>query len=426
MQIRVQGGNPLTGDYAPSGSTNAAAACLAAALLTAQPVTLSNLPQTTTVRTLVNLAGWLGATLAGGSRGAALELITDSISQRHLTPEHTGGLVGGILFAAPILVRRGAVHIGLDFPLSRIHTHLEALRDLGQAVSISAGGIEITATKWGYHEILLSQASVTATGLVMMLAACLGRETVIRNAACEPHIQTLAHFLVGMGARIDGAGSNVLTVVGVPTLTGAHVTLPPDHIEAASALAMIGLTGGRGVVTGIVPHDLRMIERVYQRLGLTFTLDLSGREGVILGESDGAPVIHEEDADTAVESAPWPGFPSDLLPMATVIATQMRATTLIHERMFANRLLFVDKLKGMGAQIVLCDPHRAIVVGKTPLQRAYLDTPDARAGLAMLAAALIAKGETVIDNAESLTASFDGVFDKLRRMGAQIEVMSQK
>ena len=422
MQIRVQGGIPLTGSYTPSGSTNAAAACLAAALLTPQPVTLDNLPQTTIVRTLVDLAVWLGAARAGGTAGAPLELITDNITQRRLTPEHTGGLIGGILFAAPILVRRGYVHIGLDFPLSRLHTHLEALRDLGQAVSISAGGIEINAMKWEYKEILLSQASVTATGLVMMLAACLGRETVIRNAACEPHIQTLAHFLVGMGARIDGAGSNVLTVVGVPTLTGAHVTLPPDHIEAASAIAMIALSGGRGTVTGIAPHDLRMISRVYQRLGLTLNLNLSRREVVVLSEPDGVPVIHEEDADAAIESAPWPGFPSDLLPMATVIATQMRATTLIHERMYANRLLFVDKLKGMGAQIVLCDPHRAIVVGKTPLQRTYLDTPDARAGLAMLAAALIADGETVIDNAESLTNSFDGVFDKLRAMGAKITV----
>ncbi len=421
MQIRVQGGQPLIGDYAPSGSTNAAAACLAAALLTSQPVTLGNLPQTTTVRTLVNLTRWLGAQHAGGGEGSPLELITDNITQRRLTPEHTGGLIGGILFAAPILARHGYVHIGLDFPLSRIRTHLEALRDLGQAVSISAGAVEVNAVKWGYKEILLSQASVTATGLIMMLAACFGRETVIRNAACEPHIETLAHFLVGMGARIDGAGSNVMTVVGVSTLTGAHVTLPPDYIEAASAMAMIALTGGRGAVTSIDPHDFRMIGRVYQRLGLTLNLTLSRDKVSVLSEPDGLSVIHEEDADAAIESAPWPGFPSDLLPMATVIATQIRATTLIHERMFANRLLFVDKLKGMGAQIVLCDPHRAIVVGKTPLQRTYLDTPDPRAGLAMLAAALIANGETVIDNAESLTANFYGVFDKLRAMGALIE-----
>lgn len=423
MQIRVQGGVPLIGEYASSGSTNAAAACLAAALLTEQPVTLTNLPHTVTVDTLLDLARWLGAQVAGGTNGAALELITDSITHRRLTPDHTGGLIGGILFAAPILVRRRYVHIGLGFPLSRIRTHIEALRDLGQEVSISAGGVEVNAVAWEYKEILLSQASVTATSLVMMLAACLGRETVIRNAACEPHVQTLAHALVGMGARVDGIGSNVVTVVGVPSLSGAHITLPPDHIEAASAIAMISMTGGRGVVTGIHPQDLRMIVRVYQRLGMTLNVDAKQREVVVLGEAETPAMLHEEDADAAIESAPWPGFPSDLLPMAAVMATQVRATTLIHERMFANRLLFVDKLKGMGAQIVLCDPHRAIVVGKTPLYKTYHDTPDARAGLALLAAALIAKGETIIDNAEALNGTFDGVFEKLKKMGAQIEIV---
>jgi UDP-N-acetylglucosamine 1-carboxyvinyltransferase len=422
MQIRVQGGIPLTGDYAPSGSTNAAAACLAAALLTDQPVTISNLPQTVTVQTLLDLSRWLGVQVAGGAMDAPLELIADNIIHRHLTSEHTGGLIGGILFTAPILARRGYVHIGLDFPITRIRTHIEALRDLGQEISIGSGGVEINAVKWDYKEILLSQASVTATGLMMMLATRLGRETIIRNAACEPHVQTLAHLLVGMGARIDGIGSNVLTVIGVPTLTGAHVTLPSDHIEAASAIAMIALTGGRGAVTGVNPHDLQMIGRVYQRLGLTLNLNLKQREVIVLNQPDSTPILHEEDADAAIESAPWPGFPSDLLPMATVMATQLRATTLIHERMFANRLLFVDKLKGMGAQIVLCDPHRAIVVGKTPLFKTYHDTPDARAGLALLAAALIAKGETIIDNAEALNGTFDGVFEKLKKMGAQIEV----
>jgi len=422
MQIRVQGRIPLTGDYIPSGSTPAAAACLAAALLTDQPVTLSNLPQTATVRTLLELTRWLGAQHAGGTSDSPLELITDVISHHRLTPDHTGGLMAGILFVAPILVRQGTVHLRSEVPSSGLRIALEALRDLGQTVHVNGSEVEINAVAWEYADILLTQSSVTATSLVMMLAARMGRETVIRNAACEPHIQTLAHLLVQMGARIDGAGSNVLTVVGVSVLTGGHVTLPPDPVEAASAVAMIALTGGRGTVSGIIPRDLQMVVRVYRRLGLIVEMNASLREVVIAGESDDMPVMREEDADAALESASWPGFPSDLLPMATVIATQMQATTLIHERMFANRLLFVDKLKGMGAQIVLCDPHRAIVVGKTPLQRTYLDTPDARAGLAMLAAALIANGETVIDNAETLDNAFDGVFDKLRALGASITV----
>jgi UDP-N-acetylglucosamine 1-carboxyvinyltransferase len=420
MRIRVLGGQALTGEYRPSGNTNAAAACLAAALLTDQPVTLGNLPDTLTVRTLLDLTAWLGAQPSGGAHGAPLELITDTVRQRSLTPEHTGGLVGGMLFAAPILARRGVVHIGLDFPLSRIRTHLEALRDLGQSVTTRAGRVEVGAARWERKDILLSQASVTATGLVLMLAAALGRETTLRNAACEPHVQALAHLLNGMGARIDGIGSNVLTVVGTPQFTGAHVKLPTDHIEAASAAAILALTGGRGAVSGVNRADLRGIARVYRRLGVT--LDLDEHEGVFVPRQESLDVPQaEEDADTPVESAPWPGFPSDLLPMAALMATQVRGTTLIHERMFANRLLFIDKLKGMGAQIVLCDPHRALVMGRTPLLPTYLDTPDVRVGLTLLAAALMAKGETVIDDAEALTQTFANVFDKLRGLGAVIE-----
>ncbi len=420
MRIRVMGGKPLTGEYRPSGSTNAAAACLAAALLTEQPVTLENLPQTLTARTLLDLTAWLGAQQTGGGSGP-LELITDSIRQRSLTPNHTGGLVGGILFAAPILARRQVVRIGLDFPLNRIRTHLEALRDLGQTVVTRAGTVEISAARWQRKDILLSQASVTATGLVLMLAAALGRETVIRNAACEPHVQTLARMLTQMGAQIDGIGSNVLTVAGAPALGGAHVHLPLDHIEAASAAAIIALTGGRGLIAGVPYADFAPMTRVFRRLGVL--LDLDEREGVFVPRQQSLDVQPtEEEADVPVESAPWPGFPSDLLPMAALMATQTPRTTLIHERMFANRLLFIDKLKGMGAQIVLCDPHRALVMGRTPLLHTYLDTPDARAGLTLLGAALMASGETIIDNADALTETFDNVFAKFNALGAHIDI----
>lgn len=419
MRIRVQGGQPLNGTYTPGGNTNAAAACLAASLLTAVPVTLDNLPQTATLDALLELAGALGTQISG-VHGGPREFVTEQITRRHLTPDVTGGLVGGILFAAPILTRRGYVRMEVDFPLNRVRTHLEALRDLKQDVNIINGAIEITAHRWETQEILLSQASVTATGMVMMLAAAQGRETIIRNAACEPHITALATMLRHMGAHVDGAGSNLLTIYGGQELTGTREHIPSDYVEAASVATMIALTGGRGQIAGVKRGELQMIARVFQRLGLT--LDVDERETFIPRHEALTMSNREEDMDASIESSPWPSFPSDLIPAAAVIATQAQGTALLHEKMFNNRLLFIDKLNAMGAQIVLCDPHRAIVVGRTPLRGIYMDSPDVRAGLALLIAALVADGTSTIDNAEAVVNSFDGLLGKLQALGARIDI----
>jgi UDP-N-acetylglucosamine 1-carboxyvinyltransferase len=416
MRIRVEGGNPLSGHYKPAGSSNAAITLLAASLLTGDEVILDNLPQTASTQSMLEIAGRLGAEYV--RKGDQLIIQTPQIARRTLSQEETSEFIGALLYSAPILVRRQYVRVEVDFPLNRIRTHLEALRDLGLDVVTVNGAVEIRAATWDYKDIILAQTSVTATAIVMMLAACFGQETVIHNAASEPHLQELAHLLEMMGAQIHGVPSNVLRVFGKPDLHGARVAIRPDHIEAASVAAMVALSGGRAQIGEVRQKDLRMIEKIYRRLGVQLDSDESElfvpRHELLVVSN------REEDVDSSIETSPWPGFPSDLVAIATVIATQARGTSLIHEKLFNNRLLFVDKLNAMGAQIVLCDPHRAIVVGPTSLHAIYMDSPDVRTGLGMLGAALIAEDASIIDNAQALQRNFNGVIDKLRAMGAAI------
>jgi UDP-N-acetylglucosamine 1-carboxyvinyltransferase len=419
MRIRVEGKHALNGSYRPAGSTNAAMALLAAALLTDKVLTLHNVPQTTNMQAMLTVAERLGAKLSTPAPDT-LTIQAEQLTLRTLTEADTNGLVGMMLFLPAMLTRRQHIRIEFDFPLNRIRAHLEALRDLGQEVSAANGALECKAQPWERKEITLMQTSVTATAVVLMLAARLGKETIIHNAACEPHVQELAHLLCEMGAHIEGIGSNALRVISPPELSGAEATLGPDIIEAASVAAIVAMSGGRAQIEGVRRAELPMITKTYKQLGIRLDCD----EQVIFVPKHESLALsdREEDTDLSIESAPWPAFPSDLAAIATVIATQARGSVLIHEKLFNNRLLFVDKLKAMGAQIVLCDPHRAIVVGATPLHSIYMDTPDVRAGLGMLGAALIASGTSVIDNAQVLERSFAGVLDKLRALGAQISI----
>lgn len=416
MRIRVEGGTPLNGVYHPSGSVNAALALLAAALLTDQPVTLHNVPRTTLVTTLTDLAAQLGAQVSWD--GDKLNIHTEKLTRRVLTSEDTQASVGAVLFLAPILVHRRHARVEFDFPLHRIRTHLEALRDLGLDVQNSEGAVECKAVEWDQRSILLTQTSVTATALVMMLAACLGQKTIIHNAACEPQVQALAHFLASMGASIDGIGSNILTIHRAEALQAAEMRVPSDHIEAASIVAIAAMTRGRVQITGTHAPDLTMIQKIYRRFGISLDLD---QDSIFVPRHETLMVSNrEEDVDSSIETAPWPGFPSDLVGIATVIATQARGTSLVHEKLFNNRLIFVDKLKAMGAQIVLCDPHRAIVVGGTPLRGVYMDSPDMRTGFGLLAAALVAEGTSEIDNAQAIDRWFVGALEKLKQLNAHI------
>ena len=418
MSLRVEGRSPLSGVYQPSGNANAAQALLAASLLTEAPVTLHHLPRTLSTQAMIELAERLGASLIWD--GDTLLIQSAQITRRTLSQMDTDASVGALLFVAPMLIRRQHVRLEIDFPLNRIRTHLEALRDLGIDILSGSDAVEFKATPWDAKDIVLTQASVTATALAMMLATRLGKTTMIHNAACEPHIQELGHLLQAMGASIDGIGSNVLRISGVDELGGAEATIGPDYIEAASVAAMAAMSGGRIQIDGVRSADLRVISKIYWRLGITLDIDEST---IFVPKHETLTVSNrEEDVDSSIETAPWPGFPSDLVAVATVIATQARGTSLIHEKLFANRLLFVDKLKAMGAQIVLCDPHRAIVIGPSPLRGIYMDSPDVRAGLGMLAAALVAEGESVIDNAQAIERTFEGVLGKLQALNAKISI----
>ncbi len=420
MRIVVHGGVPLQGSFQPSGNSNAALALTAAALLTDAPVTLNNVPDTLSTAVMFDAARVLGTTLSRD--GDSVRLQTTALHTRELERDLIAGQVSTVLLLAPVLARRRHARLEIDYPLSRLHTHLVALRDLGVNIRASGGVIDFQADRWDKKELVLLQASVTTTALVSMLAAALGRETTVHNAASEPHIQDLLQMLSAMGAQIDGIGSNVLNIRGVEHPGGAEARLSPDHIEAASVAALGAITHGSVTIDRIIPDHLRPIGRVFARMGMT--LHLNG-DTLFLPPHDKLVASQlEEELDVPIETAPWPGFPSDLIAMATLVATQAHGTTLIHEKLFDNRLLFVDKLTAMGAQIVLCDPHRALVVGPSTLHGEYLDTPDVRTGLALVGAALCSERSVTIDHAEQIDRTFENVVSKLVRLGAKIEVVS--
>lgn len=418
MRIHVEGRHALNGHWRPSGNPNAALALLAASLLCDQPVVLHNMPRTASTRRLIELAQWLGADV-DHDEGTTLRVEARQIARRALGPEQLEH-AGAILLLAPLLLRCRHVRLEGDAPRSRWLTHLDALRDLGQDVLFLHGAVEVRALPWQRKEILLGSASVTATGIVLMLAATLGRETVIHNAASEPHVQELCRLLETFGARISGQGSNLLHVTGCDSPAGGEAHIGPNHVEAAGVAAIAAICGGRVTLSGIRQQDLRMVAHVYRRLGIE--LDLEADTLFVPRQEQLTVRDRAGDVELRVESAIWPGFPSDLIALATVVASQARGTTLIHEKLFHNRLLFVDRLKAMGAQIVLCDPHRALVVGPAPLYGTYMPTPDIRAGLGMLAAALVAEGRSTIDNAQAIEHHFGAVFSKLQALGAQISV----
>jgi UDP-N-acetylglucosamine 1-carboxyvinyltransferase len=418
LRLVVQGRAPLKGLYHPSGNSNEAIALMVASLLSAEPSTLLGVPRTDAVRWMVSLAEDLGAACDWQEEGLRLHI--PRMAARYIHSENVQGLVASILLLAPVLARREHAILEWQESLGRLHTHLTALRDLGIKVDVDGQTLTLTAHRWESQRIVLTETSVTATALICMLAATLGKETTIYNAASEPHLRSLQQFLVKMGAQIEGIGSNLLVIRGTESLGGVTQTILPNHIEIASIAALAAITPGHIVIDSVIPDDLVIINKTYERLGITVIL-----QDTNLYLPNNKPLMISrrlEDVDVEIETAPWPGFPSDLVAIATVVATQANGTTLIHEKLFDNRLLFVDKLKAMGAQIVLADPHRAVVIGPTSLRGEYLDSPDVRIGLALLAAALCAEGETVIDRAEVIDRNFEGVIQKLITLGAAINI----
>jgi len=418
----IEGGHPLSGSVTPSGNKNAALPILAASLLTDQPVTLHNVPRIGDVKTMLHLLADLGVEVEGWE-GNTLTLCAQRVYKATLEAGLCKRIRASILLAGPLLARCGELQLPMPggdiIGRRRVDTHLLALRALGAEIAFNCG-FEMRANRLRGADILLDEMSVTATENAIMAAVLAEGTTVIRNAASEPHVQDLCRFLNGLGARIEGIGSNTLVIEGVSRLGDGEFTISPDHTEIGSFIGLGAVTEGEIRIHGVEPEQLRMILFVFR-----------DRLGVKMHFEDGDLVIEEGqelriqpdvgDAVPKIDDAPWPAFPADLMSIALVVATQAQGTVLIHEKMFESRLYFVDKLISMGARIILCDPHRCVVVGPSPLRGQELISPDIRAGMALLIAALCAEGRSVIGNIGQIDRGYERIDEKLRKLGAHIE-----
>ena len=417
----IEGGNPLNGRVRVAGNKNGALPILAACLLTEEPVVLGNVPRIRDVDTMLGLLAELGADVEWlGPNEVRVQAA--SITRTDADECLSERIRASFLLGGPLLARFGHAvlsHPGGD-PIGRrrLDTHVHAFEQLGATVSIDRR-FELRADRLEGNRIFLDEASVMGTENAVMAATFARGETVLVNAACEPHVQDLCRFLVSLGAQIDGIGSNVLKIQGVERLSGGEHRIGPEHIEAASFMALAAVTGGDVTVEGVEPDDLMAILAAFERLGIRAEIG----ESTVRVPPGQELVIRDDLGDQIpkIEDGPWPMFPADLTSIALVIATQTRGTILIFEKMFENRLFFVDKLVRMGARIILCDPHRAVVNGPVKLQGARLESPDIRAGMAMLIAALCAEGTSTIGNIGQIEKGYERIDERLRGLGASIE-----
>jgi len=422
-KLVIEGGVPLSGTVVPAGNKNAALPLLAACLLTDEQVVLHNVPQIRDTEALMALLEDLGVKIERRD-GNTLALQADGVSKTDVNPELAERIRASFLVAGPLLARFGEALLpppgGDVIGRRRLDPHLDAFRALGAHVE-HARDIRLRAPDGGLQacDFFMDEPSVMGTENALMAAALTPGSTVIRNAASEPHVQDLARLLTRMGAAIEGIGSNVMHVHGLAKLGGCEHRVSPDHIEIASFMALAGVTGGELRIPDCVPDDLRMIRLVFNRLGLRSELD--GGDIVVPGDQK---LVVERDAggyQSKVEDGPWPAFPADLTSIALALATQSEGTVLIFEKMFENRLVFTDKLVNMGAHIILCDPHRAVISGPTRLRGERLESPDIRAGMAMLIAALCADGVSEIGNVRQIDRGYERIDERLAALGARIE-----
>jgi UDP-N-acetylglucosamine 1-carboxyvinyltransferase len=421
MQYVVQGGHKLHGRIRPSGNKNGALPIVAAALLCPEPVYLSNVPRIRDVETLVELLQSVGATAEWTARNA-LTIHAKSISAEKLDPERCRKIRASILLAAPLLARCGEIELpppgGDVIGRRRVDTHFLALQQLGATFQLDDAFILKTKGLKG-ADVFLDEPSVTATENALTAAVAAQGTTVLRNAASEPHVQDLAHFLVAMGGSIEGIGTNTVTIHGGKPLHGCTYAIGPDHIEVGSFIGLAAVTRSEITIEKAGVEHLRSTLMGFERLGVVCRVE--GDDLVIPANQEMKIRSDLGGAVPKLEDQPWPAFPADTMSIALVTATQCEGTIVIHEKMFESRLFFVDKLIGMGARIVLCDPHRAVVIGPTQLHSGRVESPDIRAGMAMLLAALCAKGESTIDNVGQIERGYERIDERLRALGAQIE-----
>ena len=419
----IEGGVPLSGTITPAGNKNSALPILAACVLTEDEVVLRNVPRIADVEAMVALLGMLGARTEW-LEASELRIDASTIDSTEVDPGMAERIRASFLLAGPLLARFGAAHMpppgGDVIGRRRLDPHLDAFRALGAEVEDRWDEVALRAPALGLEacDFLMDEASVMATENALMAAALTRGTTVIRNAASEPHVQDLARMLVAMGAAIDGIGSNVMTVHGQGSLRGCTHEIAPDHIEIGSFMALAGVTGGELIIKDTRPDDLRMIRLVFERLGLRS--DRHGHDIIVPGNQD--LVIRNDRGDhmPVVQDGIWPAFPADLTSVAVALATQSRGSVIVHEWMFENRLFFTDKLVAMGAEIIICDPHRVIVNGSRGLRGGRVESPDIRAGMAMLIAALCADGTTEIANIRQIDRGYERIDERLRELGARI------
>jgi len=421
----IQGGTPLSGEITVAGNKNAALPILAACLLTDEELRLTNVPRIRDVETQIALLESIGVKAAWTAENE-LSLQADAVADPTLDEALAARIRASFLLAGPLLARFGEAHMpppgGDTIGRRRLDPHLDAFIDMGAAVS---GERMIDITVGGGLKpcrIFMDEPSVMATENALLAAALTQGPTTIGNAASEPHVQDLARLLVRMGAQIDGIGSNVMTVHGREKLSGTEHRVCPDHIEAASFMALAAVTGGDLRIREIEPDDLVAIRRHFRRLGLV--TEIEGADLVVPPEQKLRIRDDVGDAIPKIDDGPWPAFPADLTSIALALATQAEGTILIFEKMFENRLFFVDKLVAMGARITLCDPHRAIVSGPSRLHGERVESPDIRAGMAMLIAALCADGTSEIGNIAQIDRGYERIDLRLRDLGAAIERVS--
>jgi UDP-N-acetylglucosamine 1-carboxyvinyltransferase len=418
----IEGGRPLSGTVVPAGNKNAALPILAACLLTADPVTLENLPRIRDVEAMIDLIADIGVEVEWLGPNT-VRVWAAEVRRTRLDPELCTRIRASILVAGPLLARFGAADVpppgGDVIGRRRVDTHLEAFAALGAEVSADREYRLRAPTGLRGCEIHLDEASVTGTENALMAAAMADGVTRISNAACEPHVQDLCHLLTTMGARVEGIGSNVLTVYGAAELHGCTHRIGPDHIEVASFIGLAAVTGGELLIEdAAVPH-LRAIRQSFRRLGVEIEVE-GDRVRVPSGQT--LEIIDDlHDQIPKIDDGPWPMFPADLTSIAVAIATQAHGTVLIFEKMFENRLVFTDKLVTMGARIILCDPHRAVVTGPAKLYGERMESPDIRAGMALLMASLCAEGTSRIGNVGQIDRGYERIDERLRALGARIE-----
>jgi UDP-N-acetylglucosamine 1-carboxyvinyltransferase len=423
-RLIVEGGHPVRGEITPAGNKNEALPVLAAALLTDAPVTLENLPAINDIRDMLALIEGLGVSCRRASEHS-VELHARDLNGKDAEPEAARRIRGSILLASPLLMRTGRAALptpgGDRIGWRRLDTHLLVLEQLGAKLEQGAGGqfrFTLPGGRFSAAHLFLDEASVTATENAVMAAVCAKGTTVIENAASEPHVQGLCRMLETMGAHIAGVGTNRLEIEGVARLGGGTHRIQADHTEVGSFIGLAAVTRGELLIRDAGLEHLRMIRLVFHRLGVE---TLPEGPHLRVPAQQALRVLPElGDAVPKIDDGPWPAFPSDLTSIATVVATQCQGTVLVFEKMFENRLFWVDGLIRMGARVVLCDLHRAIVVGPAQLNASTIVTPDIRAGMALLLAALCAKGSSEIHNVHQIDRGYEAIDRRLAALGAHI------